>query len=82
LKENSRDISVGVVISLLAELPMNWGYNSARDTEMFTFDIPARAHTLSYLVAARGYIFRTRGGQRLKIITHHHLVQTLRIHVL
>jgi hypothetical protein len=55
LKENSRDISFGVVIRLLVELPMNQGYNSARDTEMFTFDIPALAHKFSYPVATRGY---------------------------
>jgi len=51
LKENSRDISFGVVIRLLVELPMNQGYSSARDTEMFTFDILARAHTFAYPVA-------------------------------
>jgi hypothetical protein len=61
--ENSRDISFGIVIRLLAELVMNRGYSSARDTEMFTFDIPARAHTLSYPVATRGYFFELEAAR-------------------
>jgi hypothetical protein len=51
------------VIRLLAELPINRGYNSARHTEMFTFDIPTRAHTFPYPVATRGYFFELEAAR-------------------
>jgi len=68
LKKNSRYISFGVVIRLLAELPINRGCNSARDTEMFTFDIPARAHTFSYTVATRSYFFQLEAARDWRLL--------------